>query len=312
MLKKFEAIDLENLWKAEEDSSGEDNGQVMIIGGSRLFHGAPILAIKAASRLADMVFFGSPEVELEKITAKAALSSFIWVPWEEIELYIEKSDAVLIGPGFMRFSSEDLNPKSQISNHNQISNSNDSNRVFDNDGTLTKSVTKYLLQKFPEKRWVIDGGSLQVMEEAWIPENSILTPNNKELEILFEITNHKSQIPIKSQIQNSKLQTIELKAKEHHCVIVVKGPVGYVTDGETTYEIDGGNAGLTKGGTGDVLAGVTVGLLAKNPALLAAAAASYAVKKTAEKLFETVGHNFNADDVSERVFEVMNTSYIKI
>lgn len=94
-------------------------------------------------------------------------------------------------------------------------------------------------------------------------------------------------------------------AKNFNCVIVVKGPVSYATDGETTYEIEGGNAGLTKGGTGDVLAGVTVGLLAKNPPLLAAAAASFMVKKTAEKLFETVGYNFNADDVSDKVFEVV-------
>jgi NAD(P)H-hydrate epimerase len=86
-----------------------------------------------------------------------------------------------------------------------------------------------------------------------------------------------------------------------------KGPTSYVTDGEETYEIKGGNAGLTKGGTGDTLAGLTAGLAAKNPPLLAAAAASFVIKKTAEKLYEKVGYNFNADDVAENVFEVMKT-----
>ena len=96
-------------------------------------------------------------------------------------------------------------------------------------------------------------------------------------------------------------------SKLYNCIIVYKGPVSYVTDGQTTYEIKGGNAGLTKGGTGDVLAGIIVGLLAKNPPLLAAAAGTYLIKKTAERLFEKVGYGFNADDVSEKVFEVFKS-----
>ena len=35
--------------------------QITIIGGSDLFHGAPILALKTASRIVDMVFFTSPD-----------------------------------------------------------------------------------------------------------------------------------------------------------------------------------------------------------------------------------------------------------
>jgi len=52
------------------------------------------------------------------------------------------------------------------------------------------------------------------------------------------------------------------------------------------------------------LAGVIVGLAAKNPPLLAAAAGTYLVKKTAEKLYKKVGYNFNADDLAEEVFLV--------
>jgi NAD(P)H-hydrate epimerase len=83
---------------------------------------------------------------------------------------------------------------------------------------------------------------------------------------------------------------------------VYKAPISYASDGVTTYEIEGGNSGLTKGGTGDVLAGVAVGLLTKNDALLAAAAATLLVKKTGEKLAERVGIHFNADDLAEGVF----------
>lgn len=256
----FGPDDLKKLWGPKEDSSGEDNGQATIIGGSSLFHGAPMLAVKAASRLVDMVFFGSPERDLEK-TAK--LNSFIWVPWEEVDEYVAKSDAVLIGPGMMRYR----------------------RAIEDGGGEVTKKVTKELLERFPEKKWVIDGGSLQVMDAGWIPENAVVTPNKKEYKILFG-----EEKP-------------EDAAKKYKCVVVSKGPTAYVTDGETTYEVRGGNAGLTKGGTGDVLAGIIVGLLAKNPPLLAAAAGTYIIKKTAEMLYEKVGYNFNADDVSENIFK---------
>ncbi|MBI2008317.1 NAD(P)H-hydrate dehydratase [Candidatus Amesbacteria bacterium] len=261
----FGPDDLKKLWKPKEDSSGEDNGQVAVIGGSSLFHGAPMLAVKAASRIVDMVFFGSPERDLEKVVK---LNSFIWVPWEEIDEYVAKSDAVLIGPGMMRYR----------------------RIVEDGGGDITKKVTKELLGKFPDKKWVIDGGSLQVMDAGWIPSRAILTPNKKEFELLFN-----------SQFTIHNFQSI---AQKFNCTIVYKGPIAYVTDGKTTYEIKGGNAGLTKGGTGDTLAGIIVGLLAKNPPLLAAAAGTYLIKRAAERLFARVGYNFNADDVAEAVFGV--------
>ena len=277
---QFSTDQLKELWQPKVDSYGEDNGQVTIIGGSRLFHGAPILALRAASRLADMVFFASPEPTSGEVAAKikSKLSSFIWVPWGGVEEYIKKSDAVLIGPGLMRFKREDSRFKIQ-----------DLRKSLDEAGTLTRSITKYLLQKFPEKQWVIDGGSLQVMEAEWIPKNAILTPNRKEYESLF-----------KFQFSISNFQTF---AQKYKCVIVYKNPVSYVTDGEMTYEITGGNAGLTKGGTGDVLAGVTAGLAAKNVRMLAAGAAIWLVKKTADMLFEKVGYAYNADMLAEEIFE---------
>jgi hypothetical protein len=47
------------------------------------------LALKTASRIVDMVFFSSPEKSLREVASiiKAQLSSFIWVPWEEVEEY---------------------------------------------------------------------------------------------------------------------------------------------------------------------------------------------------------------------------------
>jgi len=278
---KFSNQNLRELWKPENSSKKGDNGKVTIIGGSKLFHGAPILAIQTASRLVDMVYFSSPEPDLEKISAKSFLKAFIWVPWEEIEHYVAKSDAVLIGPGMMRYESGRVEDQESIC------------KEFDNEGTLTRSITKYFLQKYSDKQWVIDGGSLQVMETDWIPKGAVLTTNEKEFELLFGC--------------GFSVDSFQSVARLNSCIIVHKGVATYVTDGEITYEIIGGNAGLTKGGTGDIQAGLTVGLLAKNPPILAAAAASLVIKMTAEELYKRVGFNYNADDAANKVFEVMET-----
>lgn len=272
----FEKEEIKKLYKPGMDSSGEDNGQVTIIGGSELFHGAALFSLVAASRIVDMVFFASPEKSLGYVAEnlKSKLLSFIWIPWNELEHYIEKSDAILIGPGMMRFEKE-------------------ANKDLDLDGAgrVSKEITEELLKKFPKKKWVIDAGSLQTMDKKLIPENSILTPNKKEFKMLFG-----------EDFSENKAREM---AKEYKCVIVVKGPVTYVFGDNQVIEVHGGNAGLTKGGSGDVQSGLTVALLAKNEPILAASAASYVVKAAADELSKTKGLYFNADDLADKVSEVL-------
>jgi NAD(P)H-hydrate epimerase len=100
---------------------------------------------------------------------------------------------------------------------------------------------------------------------------------------------------------------VKQQAQKHACIIVYKGPTTIVSDGNEIMYVEGGNAGLTKGGTGDTLAGLTVSLLAKNDAMLAACAASFIIKKTAEKLYEEVGTTYNADDVSHSIPSVLSS-----
>ena len=264
-MEAFDPSDLKKLYKPPADSKGEDNGQVTIIGGSTLFHGAPLFSLKTASRLVDMVFFSSPERSIGNVVEelKSKLLSFIWVPWEEIGYYIEKSDAALVGPGLMSYRSE-----------------KDKRVAYE-----TMEICKALFTKFKDKKWVIDAGALQTMDASWIPEGSIITPNAKEFQKLFAVESSE----------------VESMAKKHKCIIVLKGPTTIVTDGEKVVEVAGGNAGLTKGGSGDALAGLTVGLLAKNDPFLAATCASYIVKKAAEDLAEKVGMVYNADDLVEQI-----------
>ena len=196
------------------------------------------------------------------------------MPWEEAEDYIAKSDAVLIGPGFMRFRSERV-PQGQRE------------QGYDEAAKLSRDLTERFLKKFPDKRWVIDAGSLQVMEASWIPKGAILTPNSKEYKILFG-----ESLPFEV-------------AKKYNCVVVTKGANATVSSPEGSFEIRNGNPGLTTGGSGDTLAGTAVGLLAKNDPLLAAASAVYVTKAAADELYKKVGTNFNADDLADKVPEVL-------
>lgn len=269
-MDKFDSNYIKKLYKPPNDSSKGQNGQVTIIGGSKLFHGAPLFSLITASRVVDMVFFASPDPSVGEIAnkIKSKLFSFIWVPWEETEKYIQKSDSVLIGPGFMRYKREELKSKSEN---------------LDSEGTKTKNITERLLKKFPDKKWVIDAGSLQVLDPNWIPRLAILTPNKKEYGMIF-----------------GNLDPA-VAAKKHNCIIVVKGPATFVYSPESCLEVKGGNPGLTKGGSGDVEAGLTVALLAKNEPLLAAAASSYIIKTAADLLYKEVGTAYNSDDLAAKV-----------
>ena len=271
----FNPSELKELYSPDHNSSGEDNGQVVIVGGSELFHGAPLLAMKVASRIVDMVFFASPDKSVGMIAEnlKSKLLSFVWIPWDDVNEYIEKADAILVGPGFMRFRSE------------KTSNI-DRTHLCDDACRLTKEVTKGMLLNFPEKKWVIDAGSLQVMDPVWIPKGSIITPNKKEFSMLYG---------------DKDASTI---SKEKNITIIVKGPVTHVYHEGEDIEITNGNPGLTKGGTGDTLAGLAVALYAKNDARLSACAASYLTKAAADKLYEKVGINYNSDDLANILPEV--------
>jgi NAD(P)H-hydrate epimerase len=270
MTNIFDSAQLDKLYKSPKDSTKGQNGRVVIIGGSHLFHGAPLLALKTASRFVDMVFFASPEPSVGEVAnqIKSKLLSFVWIPWEEIDEYVAKADAVLIGPGMMRYQRQEVKGKGQ---------------ELDSEGTETKNITERLLKKFPGKKWVIDAGSLQTIDPKLIPEGAVLTPNKKEYEMLFGNLDPKKA------------------AQKYKCTIVLKEPTTIIYSPFDECEVTGGNAGLTKGGTGDVQAGLTVAFLAKNEPFLAGSAASYLIKYVADELYKKVGTTYNADDLAASI-----------
>jgi NAD(P)H-hydrate epimerase len=277
--KVFNHRDLQQLWQPSVSAGKFEGGQVTIIGGSKLFHGSPILSLKAASRIVDMVYFSSFEDDREVANQiKASLSGFIWVPRQDLDRYIAKSDAALIGPGMMRYGREGA--------HRGL--------IYDNEGKKTQALTEKLLKMFPKKPWVVDGGSLQVIKPEVLPENALITPNRREFGLLF------GDEPDYDDPQKTSVLVSRVAAK-YKLTIVTKGPVSVISDGKTTYLVQGGNAGLIKGGTGDVIAGLAVAFLAKNPAILAATAAVYLVKRAAEDLAGSRALMYNADDLADQL-----------
>ncbi len=283
---KFTGDDLLKL-KTFSGDSKFSGGQVMIVGGSKLFHGAPLLALRGASRIASMVFFASPEEDKEVVyKIKAGLGSFIWIPMEEAENYASKVDSILIGPGMMR------------------SHMRENNFVCDEEGEKTRRITLNLIQKFPEKKWIVDGGSLQVLKLSELPKGVGITPNKKEFLMLFGEE-------LKESLEDRKRQLVKW-SKQTGLIILSKDAVSLVANGEEIIVIEGGSNGMIKGGVGDVLAGVAVGLAAKDELIVALSAASYLTKKAGESLERENGLMFSSDDLVNEVPKAWNKSSRKL
>jgi len=283
-MNEFDQNDLKQLYTPGSGSHKGDNGKLLIIGGSVLFHAASLWSLQVASRIVDMVFYSSVPQNNEIVEKeKEEFRNGIIVPRNKIDHYIEEADCVLIGPGLPR---------------------EDGVEIGDDD---TKELTETLFKKYSNKKWVVDGGSLQTIEPELIPDNAILTPHHKEFDILkSRIKNHELRI----KIQDSKPEDqVQMFAKEYNCVVLVKGEIDLVSDGKETVQIKGGNGGMTKGGTGDVLAGLVAALYCKNDAFLSAAAGSFINKKAGEHLAQKVGVYFNSSDLATEIPVVMKEIY---
>ena len=251
-MKPVTTEDLKTLYVPPPDSHKGQNGKLLVIGGSHLFHAASLWALTVASRIVDLVHYSSVPENNEMV--KNEFRNGIVVPREDVEEYIEEDDAVLIGPGMTRDDE-------------------------------TENLTNSLLKKFPRKQWIIDAGALQMMDVPLIPKNAILTPHHKEFE---------------------RLDSKEHFAAEHRCIVLLKGKedIAFGPGGETRV-IEGGNAGMTKGGTGDVLAGLIAALSCKNDPFLATIVGSFINKKAGDELYKKVGPYFNASDLANQIPNVM-------
>jgi len=276
-----------------EISHKGQNGKVLVIGGSTLFHSSPIWAAEIASHFADMVHFSSTKENNEIILSlKKEFRNGMIIHQKDIPDYVAEDDAILVGPGMIR---KEISKTSIIQpNFHEILELQD-------EAEYARQISHYLFQNFPEKRFVLDAGALQMIDKKWLQllkQPAIITPHQFEFERLFGIS-------VDNLSSEAKEAQVKKAAQENNCTILLKSIDDFISDGDTVVRVIGGNQGLTKGGTGDVLAGLVVSLYAKNDPIEAAVIASFVLKKAAEKLSDSKGHWYNTTNLLEIIPDVL-------
>jgi ADP-dependent NAD(P)H-hydrate dehydratase len=258
-------------------SHKRDNGTVCVVGGSRLYHGAPFLCASGAMRSGvDLVFVAVPA---SIATAVRSLSpDFIVVPLPDSKLtrgnvsklmsWVPRVDTFAVGPG--------LGPQKP------------------------ESLAQALNQMKGEGRsLVVDADALrpQILP-ALRGARAVVTPHAGEFERLFG-----AELPTET---DARAEAVLSRAREAGVTVLLKGPTDIVSDGEKVALNDVHSPAMTVGGTGDVLAGITSGLLAKGVAPFdAACAAAYVNGAAGLEAEKQYGMHITASDVANNVANVM-------
>ena len=94
----------------------------------------------------------------------------------------------------------------------------------------------------------------------------VLTPHPKEFARLIDKS-------VEEVLENPGELAVSF-AKKYKVILLLKGTTTIVTDGDNTYFVNEGHAGMATSGSGDVLSGILTGLISYNkvsPKLVAAA-----------------------------------------
>ncbi|MCR4368809.1 MAG: NAD(P)H-hydrate dehydratase, partial [archaeon] len=255
--------------KRNSESHKGQNGKVLVIGGSNDLVGAPALSAMASLAAlrsgVDLVTVFAPEkagfvinsYSPDLIVKKAMGGEFSKTHLKEALLLAKKSDVALIGPGIG-------NKKFALIFAGQF--------IKKNSGKM-----------------VIDADAISCARKLKFHANAIITPHAHEF---FELTGKK----ISGTIAQKK-ELAKFEAKKRNCVILLKGKTDIISDGNDILLNSTGNAAMTVGGTGDVLAGLCAAYLALGAKPIhAAATAAYVNGKIGEELFAKKGHGLIASD----------------
>jgi ADP-dependent NAD(P)H-hydrate dehydratase / NAD(P)H-hydrate epimerase len=117
----------------------------------------------------------------------------------------------------------------------------------------------------------------------------LLTPNAGEFHVL-------SKTPWPSG-RGDRIKAVRALAKSYKAAVIVKGAEDYISDGESVYVDPEGSTYLTKGGYGDLLAGVAGALLARGHSLFESAkVAAYLVGRAGKIASKRFGESTLASD----------------
>ena len=262
--------------KRRPDSHKGIHGSLLVVGGSETYSGAPALTAMAAYAAGcDLVYVAVPETAAQavagfspslitvKLDGKRLTPSNI----EEIKPFLEKVDAVAIGPGL---------------------------------GQHEKTVEAYTrLHEITQGRglpMVVDADGLKAYAQTkpGVKAPLVFTPHGREFQIL---TGKMAEGGF-----TEKGEAVEKAAKKLGAVVLLKGSVDVVSDGKVTRYNWTGNPGMTVGGTGDVLTGLTGGYIAMGAEPFHAACASAFINGAAgDRVYAEKGYHLLPEDVVEEI-----------
>ena len=144
------------------------------------------------------------------------------------------------------------------------------------------------------KKPVIDADALQ----PDLPLKGIVTPHAGEFKRI-------SGIALVDLDYRERVEPLKDYAREKGLVVLLKGKVDLISDGEVVRANTTGNPGMTVGGTGDVLAGITAAFYARSSALRAATAAAFVNGRAGDLVYPEKDFGMVATDVIEKIPEAM-------
>lgn len=206
-------------------------GKVLIIAGSKNYPGAAILSTIACARSGAGLVALATTLSVYKVSV-SKIPFAIFLGFTEIEKNLEKYDAILIGPGLG--TNKELRLKIKDWMNNEI---------------------------LKQKKLVLDADCLNILSEIndWhkiIETDAILTPHPGEMSRLTGLSI--------DEIQMNRQGIVSKFSKEWNKTVILKGAETVIAnpDGEI-FTNPFKNPLLATAGTGDVLSGIIVGLLAQ-------------------------------------------------
>ncbi len=260
-----------------------ENGRILVVGGSYLYHGAPIFSALAAYRSGvDVVYLAVPRHIASPIRAYSP--SLIVFPLPDVKLTSGSVNKILRGleRRILRADSAVIGPGLGGGRVREI------------------GVLAYRLANMGLKV-VLDADSLrkEVVEKV-AGYRIVITPHDGEFYRMFGDSPGESL--------EERVRSVREVSKRFKVVVLLKGPTDVISDGERVAVNGVGNPGMTVGGTGDVLSGLVAGLMARGVEPFdAASAAAYINGSAGDRSAEKHGFHFTAEDLLDEIPLVMKS-----
>lgn len=257
-----------------------DNGTVLVLGGSYIYHGAPILSSIAALRSGvDLVYTCVPKIN---VTPTRAISpNLIVIPLVDQKLTCGAVNK-LLGMLPKKLDSATIGMGLAIQDKNSLL-------------LLIKSLLDM------DVRLSLDASALIPEILPLLPnKNVVVTPHAGEFKRLFGIAPPDSK--------KERISLVEKNAKDNGIVILLKGATDIISDGTTTYLYEKKTPAMTVGGTGDVLSGLVAGYLSRNRnALESAVVATFFNGLAGKSVQKKFGLHMTSMDLLEELPKIMKS-----